>query len=68
MFSGYIPDYTLVNARFTVAAADGNWSVMLWGRNITDEYYWHSTGSSNSTATRINGMPETYGITIGKYW
>ncbi len=68
VFSGYIPDYTLVNARFTLAAADGNWSVMLWGRNITDEYYWHSTGASNSTSTRINGMPETYGITIGKYW
>lgn len=67
-FSGYLPDYTLVNARFTVAAADGNWSAMFWGRNITDEYYWHSTSSSNSTATRINGMPATYGITLSKNW
>ena len=67
-FSGYLPDYTLLNARFTVAAADGNWSATLWGRNITDEYYWHSTGSSNSTSTRINGMPKTYGVTLKKRW
>lgn len=67
-FSGYLPDYTLVNARFTVAAADGNWSAMVWGRNLADEYYWHSAGSGNSVSTRINGMPLTYGVTFSKHW
>jgi iron complex outermembrane receptor protein len=63
-FSGYLPDYTLYNARFTVESLESGWSVMIWGRNLSDEYYWHSTGSSNSTATRINGMPRTYGLTL----
>jgi len=43
---------------------NGLWDVTLWGRNITDEYYWHSTAGSNSTSTRINGMPRTYGMTL----
>ncbi len=62
-FSGYLPDYTLVNARLGVSEIGGVWNVSLWARNITDEYYWHSTGSSNSTTTRINGMPRSYGVT-----
>lgn len=63
-FSGYLPDYTLLNARFMIESMNSSWSIMVWGRNITDEYYWHSTSSSNSTATRINGMPRTYGVTL----
>ena len=63
-FSGYLPDYTLVNARAMFSSPDGPWAVTVWGRNITDEYYWHSTSSGNSTTTRTNGMPRTYGITF----
>ena len=61
-FSGYLPDYTLLNARVKFRNPDGPWAVTVWGRNITDEYYWHSTSASNSTATRINAMPSTYGV------
>lgn len=63
-FSGYLPDYTLYNARIQLASADDRWDVTLWGRNITDEYYWHSTAGSNSTSTRINGQPRWYGVTF----
>jgi iron complex outermembrane receptor protein len=63
-FSAYLPDYTLLNARVMFSSPDGPWDITVWGRNITDEYYWHSTAGSNSTATRINGMPSTYGVTV----
>lgn len=63
-FSAYLPDYTLLNARVMFSSADGPWEVTVWGRNITDEYYWHSTAGSNSSSTRINGMPSTYGVTF----
>lgn len=61
-FSGFIPDYTLLNARVMLRPSNGPWGLTVWSRNLTDEYYWHSTSSSNSTATRINGMPRTYGV------
>ena len=63
-FSGYLPDYTLLNARVVFASPGDSWSASIWGRNLSDEYYWHSTSGSNSTATRINGMPRTYGISL----
>ena len=62
--SGFIPSYTLMNARLALLSNETDWSLTLWGRNITNEYYWHSTGTSNSTSTRINGMPRTYGLTF----
>jgi len=63
-FSGYLPDYTLLNARVMFSSPNGPWDLTVWGRNITDEYYWHSTAGSNSSSTRINGMPSTYGVTF----
>ena len=59
-----ISDYTLVNARIGVSDIDGKWSVTLWGRNLTDEYYWHSSSQSNLSVIRLNGMPTTYGVTF----
>jgi len=63
-FSAYLPDYTLFNARVMFNSADGPWGLTIWGRNLTDEYYWYSTARVNSTSTRINGMPRTYGVTF----
>jgi iron complex outermembrane receptor protein len=63
-FSGYIPDYTLVNARIGISDATGVWSATAWGRNITDEYYWNFAAGGNSVSTRGHGMPATYGITF----
>lgn len=59
-----IEGYTLVNARLGVSDRDGDWSVLAWGRNITDEYYFHSESISNCCSIRLNGQPITYGITL----
>ena len=63
-FSAYLPDYTVYNARVVVSSFDDRWRFTFWGRNVTDEYYWHSTAGSNSTSTRINALPRTYGVTL----
>ncbi len=58
-----IEGYTLFNARISISDRDGKWSLMAWGRNITNEYYYHSESVSNCCIVRLNGQPETYGVT-----
>lgn len=58
-------DYTIVNARIALGAEDGQWRVLLWGRNITDEYYYPAayTGG-NGPYVRSVGMPRSYGVSV----
>ena len=44
----------------------GEWQAQIWGRNITDEYYWTQSQSTNDTVMRWTGMPRTYGISISR--
>ncbi len=39
-------------------------SVVLWGRNITDEFYWTRNSKVNELLVHFAGMPQTYGITV----
>ncbi|WP_291834290.1 TonB-dependent receptor [Brevundimonas sp.] len=48
--------YTLVNARMELSS-DANWSVYVYGRNITDEVYFPELNG----ASRLVGAPATYG-------
>ena len=59
-----ISDYNLLNARLGIKSADDHWSATLWGRNLTDEYYWNAAFGSNGTYVRMNGMPMTWGVTF----
>jgi len=65
----YTDDYTLFGARAGIAAADGSWKAMLWGRNITDEDYYPSAYlGGNGPYVRVQGMPRTYGITLSYFF
>ncbi len=57
--------YTVWNARLGISSGDGRWRALLWGRNITDEYYYPAayTGG-NGPFVRSVGMPATYGLTV----
>jgi len=57
--------YSVANARVGYGSDDGQWRVLLWGRNITDEYYYPSayTGG-NGPYVRSVGMPRTWGISL----
>lgn len=70
-------DYTLLNATFGMVSPEGDWSIILWGKNLGDEEYL-SGGSRNRDATqptinpvtnyegyRVNAGEElTYGATV----
>ncbi|MBT8077962.1 MAG: TonB-dependent receptor [Gammaproteobacteria bacterium] len=58
-------DYTLWNARVGFGADDGRWRVMLWGRNLADEYYYPAAYvGGNGPMVRTVGMPRTYGVSM----
>jgi iron complex outermembrane recepter protein len=59
-----VADYTLLNLRAGVASTNGRWRVQLWGRNVTDKYYWTSVAHQEDTVLRLTGMPATFGVTL----
>ncbi len=56
----YIDSYTLVDLR--AALQRDAWKFSLWGRNVTDEYYWTNVSFAADSMVRFTGMPATYGI------
>jgi outer membrane receptor protein involved in Fe transport len=58
-----IKPYAVVNAGFGVKAADENWAVNVWGRNLFDEYYWNAVASNANIVVRFPGQVRTYGAT-----
>jgi iron complex outermembrane receptor protein len=55
--------FSTTNVRWGVGSDDGAWRVTLWGRNITDEYYYPAAyRGGNGPYVRSAGLPRTYGI------
>lgn len=59
-----VDDYTLVNLRGGVEAADGTWRISAWAKNIGDTYYYTAATRSIDVFNRMTGMPRTYGVTF----
>lgn len=59
-----INERTLIDLRAGVASSDDKWRVSLWGRNVTDEYYWTATQPNLDTTVRYAALPATYGIRL----
>jgi len=58
-------DYAIVNGRIGLSADDAKWRVLLWGRNLTDEYYYPAAyQGGNGPYVRSVGMPRTYGVDV----
>lgn len=57
--------YAVIDAQLGYEATDGRWKVMLWGKNLTNKYYWTNVVASNDAIGRYAGRPATYGITVG---
>lgn len=55
-----IPSYTLLDARLGIESIHG-WRVSIYGRNLTNKYYWNSVASAGDGAVRFTGEPRTYG-------
>lgn len=59
-----ISNYTTLDLSAGIPSADDAWSFSIWGRNVTDEYYWTNVGRSIDTYARVAAMPATYGVTF----
>jgi outer membrane receptor protein involved in Fe transport len=55
--------YATVDLRMGYESADGHWKLMLWGKNIFNEYYWTNVVTASDFSARYAGAPATYGIT-----
>ena len=58
-----LPGYALVDLRAGVEW--DKWRLQVWGRNVTNKYYWTTVSRILDTITRTPGMPVTYGATLG---
>ena len=57
-----IDAFSLLDIR---AGIEGDqWRATLWGKNVTNKYYWNSVAPAFDTIVRYAGMPATYGISL----
>jgi outer membrane receptor protein involved in Fe transport len=59
-----IKPYGLLNLTAGVATADNHWRFELWGKNVTNTYYWNTVVTGGDMQARITGMPTTYGLAL----
>jgi iron complex outermembrane recepter protein len=59
-----LPAYWTLDLRAGVASADGTWRLWVWGKNVTDKYYWNNVVTAFEVIDRYAGQPATYGVTL----
>ncbi len=59
-----IDGYGLLNASLGIGAPDKGWDLSIWGRNLTNEYYWSAVSSNANVVVRFPGKPTTYGASL----
>jgi len=57
-----VDSYTTVDARIGIETFDETWEVALWGKNLTDKYYWNNATQGLDNLYRLASMPRTYGV------
>ncbi|MGB5166474.1 MAG: TonB-dependent receptor [Woeseiaceae bacterium] len=64
-------DVNLINVRAGMDIDSWNSTITLWGRNVTDERYYHGSFDAPAQDGRMNSYPSdpaSYGITFRKNW
>ncbi|MFC6437192.1 TonB-dependent receptor domain-containing protein [Novosphingobium resinovorum] len=59
-----IDPYTIYGVRAGVGAPDRSWTATVWGKNVSNKYYWYNVQVGYDTIWRLTGMPATYGATL----
>lgn len=57
--------YATFDGRIGYEAPDARWSLMAFGKNIFNKYYWTNVVTSSDFSARYAGLPATYGVTFG---
>lgn len=60
--------YKLLDASVTWRSTNKMLSVSLWGKNLTDEFYFQQLGASNFADNGVQAAPRTYGATFGVHF
>ncbi|GGZ14879.1 hypothetical protein GCM10011614_32350 [Novosphingobium colocasiae] len=55
---------TLLDLTAAMISKDG-WKISVWGKNVTNKYYWTNAILSFDTNVRYTGRPAEYGMTVG---
>ncbi|HEX7854425.1 MAG TPA: TonB-dependent receptor [Sphingobium sp.] len=59
-----IDSYGLLGLRAGIESNTGIWKAEVFGRNITNRYYWTNVAKFFDVARRLPGQPATYGIQL----
>ncbi len=59
-----IEAFALLDLRAGVELADNRYHIWVWGKNVTDQYYWNNVVANPDAIVRFPGQPATYGISI----
>jgi iron complex outermembrane receptor protein len=59
-----INPYDLLDVHAGIGTADGKYHLRVWGKNITDKYYWNNAILGSDTIVRYAEMPATFGVTF----
>lgn len=58
----FIDSYGLLDLRAGISDREHNWTISIFGQNVTNEYYWHTAARRGDAVIRFTGMPVTYGV------
>ncbi len=56
-----INGYSTLDLRAGVDSPDGKWRATVWGRNVTDKYFWINQTRVGDTIVKIAGQPRAFG-------
>lgn len=59
-----INSYATLDLRAGIKDADDKWRFSIWGKNVTNSYYWTNVASNYDTVARYAGRPATYGASF----
>ena len=59
-----LPSYALLDLRAGVESVNEKWRVQVFGRNVTNRYYWVGVSRNIDTVSRFAGQPATYGVQL----
>ena len=57
-----VPGYALLDLRAGIET--DRWRFQVWGRNVTNQWYWTAAYRATDSLVRYTGMPTTYGFTL----
>lgn len=60
--------YDLLDASVSWLSPSKVLSVSLWGKNLTDEFYFQQLGATNFSDNGVQAAPRTYGVTFGAHF